>query len=538
MPRAEDICIAFLRARIERVYAQREKDASFVERGARKYTDIIAAALRQRNGTRLVAQCAMNIFLEYVGAHRIWRDIARSLTVLRDTKESVRKANVPEGNSAADICARVFNSMLEADDWFPFVCAANKARDGVGEESSRDRSSRELRAALIRGDFSILLKPCAITPDNIAQIAAVLRQYPSQEALMSDIVELPALEWMSESTKANARLFAAACAFRVFSLRDPARVFAEQEKRHHLLLDDNPSASVLACHVICQSSEYLRAAIPHSIIDTVIDESRAVIGDVSMMEEAALVRALDDSPLYHLEDAPVAQRTSWKVMAQLRENTFIGFNGDKRIIVCGPIKPGSERAVINIARIARLLAVPRDNGELLCYSSYEQTSATFAIFDAPIASIPQRIPRPADIVRALRTNEGAMRPYIVNCMWRFVMDFPGKSASADILVVAPASIFAYNELAIGSDTRNGSESFATKVGRVHKAVLEVFSRDVAYYEKIARDWSTALARIAGIECAGLKYCDRCARTGIDHALLSQCAGRAAILCETWMSRLN
>jgi hypothetical protein len=453
----------------------------------------------------------MNIFLENVGVYKLWEPVTRDLQTIL-----VARAN----EDRAEMVMRVLEMMCAEREWMPIIGAwrmftHHSARDDDVEELLRVSDYRAL-------DY--------VT--DVARIVARLHAYCKCREMARNMQEL--VQWSDkEPVATNLARFAIFTVLRISDPRPhllPARDTSEPPPE----LPKTANKRELMCRIICQCARAIRATIPEQVANDLIERARACAGCVvDNAEERAIARVSAGSALFCDPKLSAVDAARWLIRAQLRADTFIGFNGTRTVILEGPITEDIARRTLNIARIARALDIPRDDGAFMC--ARVSTLLYIAHVAPGMGDIPATILRPVDIVRNF--TQDALRAYITNCMWRFVMNFAG-SASADILALAGdekqdlrARIFSYNEREIGASAR--------AIALVHRAILCAFARDSAYYMPIARNWASLLRQLARVECAICSHDSaRTSMTRIDYALLSQCAGRAEIVCGEWMRQLK
>ena len=577
--RKEDLdvfCASFLRCHVEKI-ALIDMHVEAYETALGKMISRAPVAGGDPELCSIIAQCIVNLFLENIGIYQRLPLLIEEL----DNAAQIEDSEVTGGDRRAEYC-RILRSLLDINEWIPFLGAWRL------HVLPAPRPCESICTMITKCNYDALhfISPCDENRrEYVIELIEYMWRYPALSGTAKEIRKL--IYWTDEEpVLSNMLRFAM---FHIISLLDPRPRSRPKNNRsqspsspktpdevqishartlsaHHSqenetapsLRDAMNARGAMNC-IICQSVTQFRSAISNgALVEYLVNQARSCIGDISLSEERTLAHEITQSPLFcstssmcqnglgirqrridgslrgPIDDIP---KESWNIIAQLRKNICIGFDGTHRVIITGPLKWQRILSSINIARIARLLEVPRDNAPMRFATENDSpnTEDIFSVCDACIESIPEKIPRPPDIINMLRDNVDQLRAFITNCMWRFVMNFRGSS-SADILVVNGAAgndycIFGYNECEIGATSR--------EISSAHRKVLEVFARDIDFYKAIACKWAITLRDLATFECAiCAKIPMRAQMTGIDHALLSQCAGRASIIADVWLYQLN
>lgn len=469
----------------------------------------------------VLVECLLGLFVDYVGIFRLWASVSRTLHEI----ESAR------GDEGLQICRRLLREWREEPAWIPLIGLWNF----FAPEASSCPEANEIGASIMRGDYA----------GAFARVDHMLSQSNEVEIFENELITFlraqkiesrfdDILHWR-HFRRAHIFHFAVFVAIMMFDPRS-ARMnhHAEQLSQDDIATLENPANELdmlrMTCYIASQTAWRIRDLAPGRDIEDIINRARDYIEHMNLADEQVLTRAIAQSPLFADEEVAVTS-CPIKIIARLRANTFIGFDGLRRIIICGPMKEERARSCLNIARIAQELHVARENENprfVYPHGAKHDKSAIFFVMETSMSAIPQKLLRPAEIMSQADAN--LRHKFIENCMWRFIMNFEG-SASADILVTEGGRIFGYNEEEIGSGARTCAP--------VQRSVLVEFARDREIYEKIAATWACVLRKFALIECAACaKFPEREHRTSISHALLSQCTGRAVSLGDIWLSQLK
>lgn len=558
---------AFLRAHVDRIHSGRANESLIQE-----YEALMAklcASTRPATREDIIA-CITNLFLEYVGIYPLWSSVSRDLASITTLK----------GDARLGACLRLLRVFYAIDAWSPFLSLWRFfAPSADGAPAISDQNIGEM---IIRGDYNVLLYVCDDSETaNIALIAELMSFARKQGRHVEEVCDMIRYTSSTAQVMPNLVRFVILTLLNMFDPR-PRPPLQPRGRRMESTIQQTKSLTVpemcpwndpeieldvlrMTCYVASQSSVQLRAIAPSRVVAPLEDSARRCIGDISLSEETMLATELAKSPLFAEDQIPVALQPI-KILAQLRADTFVGFDGTRRIIINGPMDDARARTCVNIARLARELGIPRENANPRCIAIQgawtvapkapavaERPLTLFFVFDASIEALPEKMPRPAEVVKTLRAVPVLLRKYVANCMWRFVMNFPGRSASADILVADRGmNIFGYNEVEIGQGARERATA--------HNDVLLAFANDHVFYERLAMRWAVQLRHIALVECAACSTCSACPAnpvlplrgnappalasrprvelTGISHAALSQCAGRAATIGDIWLSQLK
>lgn len=471
----------------------------------------------------------LKIFVEDVGLYDVWLN---TVTII-DELLTPETQNDPTYEFA--LIRKLLVHWNNQIQWLPFLHAWNQISSATGSVTS------DLISLIDHGDFT------AINCADIHIICAHVRaKVPQIEPFFHEFARIGKLIPGVSQCLAQ---FAALIALRIF---DPAHPdFVRGLLNAHAspidvvylnpsipaqppqLCADGASLSRATCILIALSIEPIQSVAPKIITDPLINMARASIGDISLTDERLLTRALIYSPLITTQIITTEKVTEMRPIVQLCRGNFIGFDGSKYIIACGPLDHQHARLCLNIERIGRRLGVSRNNGPsrvLECPSK-----SLFYVFDAPMETIPDKQVRPAEMFGLVRNDRNARNTLVLNCLWRFIMNLPGSSASANILMIPSrdrehsSRIFSYNESAISRQ----------EMKAVHHAILELFAQELTSYGPIIQSWIAMLREITDIECATCaKIPNRAQLTGIDHTVLSKCTARATLVTDIWINQLK
>lgn len=484
-----------------------------------------------RNRLKELLAGLLKIFVEDVGLYDIWLN----------TVAIIDELLIPETQNDLTYEFALIRKLLvywnNQIKWLPFLHAWNQMSKSI------DSATSDLISLIDHGDFT------AINCADIRTICAHIRaKVPQIEPFFHEFARIGKLIPGASQCLAQ---FAALLALRIFDPAQPDFVRGLLNARASpidvVYLNPNiptqPPSSQLSqswaslsratCILIALSIEPIQSVAPKIITDPLINMARASIGDISLTDERLLTRALIYSPLITTQIITTEKVAEMRPVVQLCRGNFIGFDGSKYIIACGPLDHQRARLCLNIERIGRRLGVSRSNGSsrvLECPSK-----SLFYVFDAPMETIPDKQMRPAEMFGLVRNDKNARNTLVLNCLWRFIMNLPGSSASANILMIPSRDrecspcIFSYNESAISRK----------EMKAVHHVILELFMQDLTSYGPIIQSWITILREITDIECATCaKIPNRAQLTGIDHTVLSKCTARATLVTDIWINQLK
>ena len=449
-----------------------------------------------------IARAIIGIFAKYVGNRKTCASFARDMNTFATCDED----ELPRA-------LQIIRDLL-AVNWAPFLCAWHQS------SASASAPRTITKDMILGGDISILSCYGDIVEEMLAQYEA-----------LHELRDLP--HWIKECEEM--REFIVLSLLRTCDpvIGTPIDIRRKMQCTRGMCIPQ-PLVAIKDCQrntlvdielLLIRACEYsMYAAGPRAAAGRLVDENRARLRIASRAEEDAARAEMHLAPLFIGANLPVIEKDNISTIAILRDNIHIGFDGVRRVIISSYDDEKIVRASLSLALLARAAKVPRNNGEV----TVVWRDGYIIVNECNMRDIPSKIPRPEHVLHMWRDRTDLVRAYIMNCMWRFVMNFPGRSASECILAI-DEQIYAYNEHKISDSRRNDSS--------VHSSIAEEFARDIDFYRGVAQKWVAFFAHLANNEYA-IADEERSIQCGITCAQLNECAKRAAKICECWTGKLK